>query len=186
MDEIAGDFAQMSAVLAAEFYEELRDLGGVLGSYTAVLAGTPSEETIETSAGWASSGAWVDADKALRDTATSLDRMIADADRETIDLNMDRDPASPRFARYASATACAFCALNATRGPVFRSKETAGTKYHNHCRCIAVPVWNRKDYTEAPYVADWRTAYYAATKALGGASDPKAILAHMREHAGLR
>lgn len=184
--ELIEDFSAVSATLAADFYEDLRLAADLTDAYTPELADPPPLGQIEASAKWASSGAWVDEAKALRDSAAFAQRMVADADRRTIDLNVERDPAAPRYARHASANACAFCALNATRGPVFRSEAGAASKYHDHCRCIAVPVWDRSGFEEAPYVADWREAYHAATKELGGATDPKAILAHMRANAGLR
>ena len=123
--------------------------------------------------------------KALKDASAFLGRMVADQDRAAIAYNVGRDPSSPRFARHASANACAFCAMNAIRGPIYRSEDAAAKRYHDHCHCIAVPSWGN-DYAEAPYVASWRDAYYDATAALGGAHNPKAVLAHMRANAGLR
>lgn len=184
--EVIDEFATISAALAADFYDDLRLEADLPDAYTPTLADLPPFPQVEASARWASTGAWVDEAKALSDSSAFMQRMVANADRDTIDLNVARDPAAPRYARHASANACAFCALNATRGPVFRSEAGAASKYHDHCRCIAVPVWDRRGYEEAPYVADWREAYYAATKDLGGATDPKAILAHMRQGAGLR
>lgn len=183
---LVGDFSLMTATLGAEWYEQLRDDAGIGGSYTAVLADVVPDEQIRSSASWAASGAFIDEQKALRDAAAVLDRLVADRDRASIEVNVARDPAAPRYARYASANACAFCAMNALRGPVYRSEESAAGKYHAHCRCVAVPVWRPGDYTEAPYVADWREAYHSATDTLGGAHDTKAILAHMRQTAGLR
>lgn len=182
--DLIGDFSEMSATLGADFYEDLREAAEVPGTYNAVLADPIPDAQIRASASWAANAIYVEEQKILRDAAAFLDRMVADQDRLTIDANVGRDPAQPRYARYASATACAFCALNATRGPAFRSEDTAASKYHDHCRCIAVPSWGRDDFTEAPYVADWRQAYYAATEA--GAKDTKAVLAHMRANADLR
>ena len=38
----------------------------------------------------------------------------------------------------------------ASRGPVYSSKETAGgipsEKFHNHCNCLAVPVYSSKNW----------------------------------------
>lgn len=181
--ELVNDFSGMTAALAADFYEELREQA-VPGGFTAFPAPPVPTERIRSSAEYASAGAFADFEKALRDAASVADRLVAEADRNTINLNVGRDPASPRYARYASASACAFCAMNAMRGPIYRSEDAAAGKYHDHCRCIAVPSWSRADYTEAPYVANWREAYYAATS--DGARDTTAVLAHMRANAGLR
>lgn len=47
--------------------------------------------------------------------------------------------------RVAEPGACRFCRMLATRGPVYRSAETAlttsqGQRYHANCRCRIVPV----------------------------------------------
>lgn len=180
------DFAEMTGTLGADWYEDLRVAANAPGSYTAVLPDLPPTAQIRNSAEWASTAAYADEQKALADAAEVVDRLLADVAREAVVANAERDPAPARFARYASASACAFCAMNALRGPVYRSEHAAADKYHAYCRCIAVPVWRRSDYQEAPFVTDWRKAYYDATSALGGANDTKAILAHMRQTTGLR
>ena len=106
--------------------------------------------------------------------------MVSEGARDTVAESVDQDPAKPLFARHASANACAFCRLVATRGAVYRSAQSAGDghKYHDHCHCVVVPVWDDR-YEPAPYVAGWESAYKSAYKAVGKA-DTKAILAHMR------
>ena len=185
LGELVHDFGPMIGAVAADWYEELRQVEvEIQSAYTALLGDLPGDEVLIDTAGWASSAAYIDTDKALRDAGTALDRLLLNVDRQTIETNVRRDPAAPRFARYASASACAFCAMNAQRGPVYRSEVAAAGKYHRGCRCIAVPVWDVKGYDEAPYVAGWRDAYHAARDA--GASDMTSILAHMRANAGLR
>lgn len=187
LEELIHDFGPMVGAIAADWYEELRTIEAELNAtYLAILADLPELAQIQDTAAWASSAAYVDTEKALHDSGAALDRLLVNVDRDTIAVNVERDPARPRYARYASANACAFCAMNALRGPVYRSEEAAAGKYHRDCRCVAVPVWTPDGYQEAPYVADWREAYHAATSELGGARDMKAILAHMRQGAGLR
>lgn len=61
------------------------------------------------------------------------------------------------WARMIQATAdkpaCGFCIMCASRGPVYSSKEKALFKrktlmqrYHDHCRCITVPVFTSKKW----------------------------------------
>lgn len=183
--DLVGDFGPMVGAVAADWYEQLRLTEANLSdTYTALLGELPADEVLTDTAGWASSAAYIDTDKALHDAGTALDRLLLNVDRGTIETNVDRDQAAPRFARYASPNACAFCAMNASRGPIYRSEESAAGKYHRSCRCIAVPVWDARGYHEAAFVAGWRDAYHAAREA--GASDTKSILAHMRANAGLR
>lgn len=62
---------------------------------------------------------------ALKRLSGGLQRIVADADRDTVELSGEMDPGEVRFARHASANACAFCALLATRGAVYHSEESA-------------------------------------------------------------
>jgi hypothetical protein len=127
----------------------------------------------------------------------SAQRMVFDASRATVHTNSDT---KTKFARYASANACAFCQVMATRGPVYNSDRSAtrvvgryghargtqplGGRYHDHCRCIAVPVPGGETYTPPDYVGDWETAYLAARD--DGHTSLKAILSHMRAHTDAR
>jgi hypothetical protein len=184
IDDTVDAYHPASASVSADWYEELRAKSKVRGRYVAALADRPPAAMIQQTAEWVAAGLYVDDAKALSDATAAVQRMIALGDRNTIALNVRRDPARARWARYASATACAFCAMLATRGGVYRSEDTAGAAYHKSCACVAVPIWTPADYDEAPYVADWRESYYAARDEVGGSQ--KAILSHMREHAGLR
>jgi hypothetical protein len=61
-------------------------------------------------------------------------------------LDSVRRPGGPvAWMRVAEPGACRFCRMLATRGPVYRSQETAGQtsrglRYHANCRCRIVPV----------------------------------------------
>ena len=124
--------------------------------------------------------------------AGSTKRMVLDASRGTVIANTERE--GVKWARHASANACAFCRLMATRGAVYTSKagatrvvgrreqpsgtQSLGDRYHDHCHCIALPVRAGQTYEPPSYVAQWERQYAEARKS--GARDPKAILAHMR------
>jgi hypothetical protein len=114
-----------------------------------------------------------------------LQRIVFDGGRDTSAGSAALDPAKPTYARHASANACAFCALMATRGAVYTSKDAAervgysargrtrtggtrskGEKYHDDCHCVAVVVWPGQEYKPAPYVAKWEQAYLDADGSL--------------------
>lgn len=201
---IAVAYTLASSTLAADFYEDLRDAAGVAGSFVAELADGPDLDRVDALLGWGLAPlypsdptiATPNPDKALSRLSGGLQRVVANSDRDTIAGNAARDPAKARWARHASANACAFCALLATRDAAYRSEEAAlrvvsrrarrkrGEKYHDWCRCAAIPVWPDAPLERAPYVDDWQAAYDAATDELGGMNAPKAILAHMRQSLG--
>lgn len=183
LPELVQSYGSVAASLAADFYDDLREQANVRSEYTTVLADPPPAEKIAVLARWAAGPLFSgtpDPELVLSRLSGGVQRSVAGVDRGTIELNTTRDPSAPRYARHASANACAFCALIASRGPVYHTETAAGGRYHDHCHCIAVPDWG--DYQPAPYVARWERAYTDATRS--GARGTAEVLAHMRRTLG--
>lgn len=138
-------------------------------------------------------------DASLSRLSGSAKRMVYDASRDTVTTNTSQQ--GVHFARYASANACAFCRLLATRtGKDLYSSEKAattvvgvrgrpqgtralGAKYHDHCRCVAVPVPDGQTYTPPDYTKQWQQDYTDARKGVreaGKTANLNNILSHMR------
>lgn len=172
-------YGEAAAVVGADWYADLRDEAGAPGAFAPDLPEQPGPERYRALAGWAVGPlfAATEADKALTRVAGGLQRVVAGMDRKAVEVNIERDPARARYARHASANACTFCRLLATRGAVYSEKSATrtlgGSKYHDACHCVAVPVWD--EYEPAPYVNEWQDAYEAAS---GGSA--KAVLSKMR------
>ncbi|WP_409430554.1 ADP-ribosyltransferase [Mycobacterium sp. SMC-16] len=113
----------------------------------------------------------------LRRTGT---RAVFTASRDTVVANAARE--GIRWARHASANACGFCRMLATRGAVYRSQELA-QKAHDGCHCLAVPDRDGL-YVPAPYVAQWLDDYNQARG--DGARAPAQIANAMDKAAGGR
>lgn len=193
--DLVDTYNPMSAEIAATFYEEARTAANVPEPHTVVLAPTPNSDTVQNRLSWAvaplfrtkEAVAAPDPDLALSrlTSATQLD--VAAGARDTVDLNVREDRGRPKFARHASANACAFCALMATRGSVYRTAESAGRDFHSHCHCVAYPVFPGESDDSAPYVATWDRAYVDAVKAARKAGikpDLKGVLPFMRKSLG--
>lgn len=149
--------------------------GGADGFEPALLPAeqrTFAPERIEVLFDWASTLA----DPAAAFTG-GIDRDLRNISRDTVLHNATTEGA--RWYRYASASACGFCRMLATRGAVYASAKAAGegNRYHDHCHCLAVVVRPGDSYTEMPYVAEWRKDYKEARKA--GLSKPGEIANHM-------
>jgi hypothetical protein len=73
-----------------------------------------------------------------------------------------------------------------TRAP--RGPQPEGEKYHDDCRCIAVPQFPGDTLETPDYAAGWFNDYKAAAKAAGGSkrADLPTILANMRILTGAR
>lgn len=203
---LVAEYGSMAAVLAADWYTELRQEAEAETSYLTVLAATATAEAMASEIGYAGSGAYTSPTKALIDAAAVLDKFVAYGQRDTIDLNVNMDPEpGVTWARMAQGDACAFCAMLATRGADYRSQGSAivvtgagsrpsrqgkrapGEKYHDDCRCVATPVFTGLDYEYPAETALWASLYDDAVKNLPtGARNTKAVLAYMREHGGLR
>ena len=67
-----------------------------------------------------------------------------------------------RYRRVTDGKPCAFCAMLASRGPVY-SQETAYFRAHGHCGCTAEEVYGR--WTPTSLEREWVTSYYDAADA---------------------
>ncbi|NOQ62712.1 hypothetical protein [Mycolicibacterium fortuitum] len=142
--------------------------------YAEPAAVTPVEQ-LAASARWAMLQS--DPTGALKGTAT---RAVFSGSRATVITNTERE--GVRWARHASANACGFCRMLATRGAVYRSQALA-KKSHDHCHCLAVPDRDGL-YTPAPYVEQWERDYAQARK--DGARTPSQIATAMDKASGGR
>lgn len=67
--------------------------------------------------------------------------------RDTILGTVAADPEAIGWARVARGRCCAFCAMLASRGPVYTSEGSADFHAHDSCACAAEPVYE----TDAPW-----------------------------------
>jgi len=95
----------------------------------------------------------------------SAERQVFTATRNTVLYNAERERV--RFARYASANACPWCRVLATREAVYYTQESA-VAGHDNCHCIAVPVRGSDVYTPPEYVQQWLKDYQDAREEVGG------------------
>ncbi|MFJ4785149.1 hypothetical protein [Streptomyces sp. NPDC088794] len=73
--------------------------------------------------------------------------------RSVISKSVDSDDQATGWSRVTDADPCAWCAMLASRGPIYKSERTAGRdqnarfegdgafKYHDHCACQAWPAF---------------------------------------------
>jgi hypothetical protein len=76
--------------------------------------------------------------------AGAMSRITLDAGRQTVMDAVEEDREAIGWIRITDADPCAFCAMLASRGPVF-SEDTADFQAHAHCACIAAAVWSRDE-----------------------------------------
>jgi len=162
-------FLGASAALTAEWYFGLNPGA----AFAAEPAPIPEPDVLSSSVRWA----FTQTDP-LTATIGSTERHIFTQSRQTVVSNAQRE--GVRWARYASANACPWCRVLATREAVYSSAENA-VAGHDNCHCMAVPVRDGDDYTPPDYMTGWIDEYNTARAEAGG--DLNAIVNQMRVNA---
>lgn len=124
--DLIGPYVTASGELAATWYEDLRRQA-VDTPYYATSSGTLNRERVEGLVRFGVKPLFGQSDAtALSLLGGGVQRLIADAGRDTIDANAKRDVVSTSWSRVARPGCCDFCSMLAGRGAVYRSKEAAG------------------------------------------------------------
>lgn len=153
---LLGDtYGSAAATLAADWYDELRDELEVPRRFRATIA-VPEIGRSEVLARWAVEPMFrpePDLQQALRNAEGGMQRMIADAGRDTVIRSAIADPSADGWMRSASG-GCDFCRMLASRGAVY-SESTVTFGSHDNCRCTAVPAFGGRErpvkaYTPGP------------------------------------
>lgn len=79
---------------------------------------------------------------ALTKTLGAVTRLVLQGARDTIMESIWRDDKALGFARITRGDPCYFCAMLASRGPVYKSRKTARFKPHDKCQCQPEPVYS--------------------------------------------
>lgn len=159
MQTIVAQHRAASAALAGDYLTAYRavELGTVKG-FT-VVAGAPLDPAalatsltvtgpvrIKTAMG--AGRLLADAiDTAKADAAAAASRHALDGGRATAMATVAGDKRCLGWARATSGDPCAFCAMLASRGPVYKAEDSAGFEAHDRCNCQAEPVYSA--------AADW-------------------------------
>lgn len=112
-------------------------------------------------------------DADVRHAAAIVGNEALNGGRRTVMQAVPDDPLKPKWARVQGGNeSCAFCWMLISRGPVYRSEQTAlGNQggFHPNCDCRVVPVFDEK--ADWPGKDDWRAAedlWKESTKGLSG------------------
>lgn len=99
--------------------------------------------------------------RALVTVSGAASRHVANGGRDGIVEASNRDPRSVGYVRVTTANPCYFCAMLASRGPVYKSAESAvfvtarserapGEKYHDFCKCESEPLFRHSPVEDWP------------------------------------
>lgn len=137
---LGDSYSLAAAALAADWYDDAREVAGARGRFTTEPAELVTKGRYEALIGWAI-GPLFTATPTPGTAFTLLDgglqRIVANAHRDTITTNSVRDPGARGWAR-AGAGGCDFCRMLIGRGGVY-TQASADFEAHDHCHCVAVP-----------------------------------------------
>jgi hypothetical protein len=139
--QIVGYFSEGSAALAADFYEEERELSGARRLFVPELVIADRTVKERRAIVWAADPLF-EGDELL--AASRLAEVVqlgtARPYRDTVLGNRRRDPEAVGWRRISSGNGCKFCRMLADRGAVYK-RDTATFASHEHCNCTAQPVF---------------------------------------------
>lgn len=169
----------LSASLAASYFTAFRGAERIPGDSPPILAGTLDTDLIRGTlhvTGHDMTMRALDAGKspqaamqtALIRTSGTATRMVLAGGRDTIIDSAADDPRALGWARVTASKPCAFCALLAGRGPVFKA-ETVDFRAHDHCSCAAEPHYPDSDWPGRG--REFHDLYNRATKEAREAGD---------------
>lgn len=169
LPELVAAYGNSEALLAADFYDSLRDVPPSAASFKALMADPPSDpEQFHGTSSWAIGpllGDEPDAAGALSRLSGAVHRLVMEPNRETIVRSVAEDKHAVGWKRNVRASGCRFCRMLAGRDGVYK-RETALVAAHDRCKCSAVPSWD-PSAPEVPayaYVASKRTSGMSPTQ----------------------
>jgi hypothetical protein len=150
-------YQPISGGAAASYFTAFRAAENVDGTATPVLAALPADAMISASlyaTGESATKKAIDAGRAPEEamqvafvrTSGAISRHILDGSRETIIQSVAADPQALGWARVTDGDPCAFCLTLASRGPVYKSEQTASFQAHDHCGCTAEPFYRGAEW----------------------------------------
>jgi hypothetical protein len=146
----------LSATVAGSYFESFRVAEQVDGEAATRLAGPIDESKVLAgliSTGRDSVAAALEAGRspeearraALTRTSGSVTRQVLTGGRKTILRSVAEDRQALGWGRVTDGNPCPFCALLASRGPVYK-EQTVDFEAHDHCTCGAMPFYSGAEW----------------------------------------
>jgi hypothetical protein len=169
MPAVSDSFANVASVISADSYNKSRTLARPPSEFKATPKKADTNKGMQAAIGFgiAQLTRGTDYDVFQSTLAGSVQRLVLDGDRETVELNIVLDPDGTRYERVASPDACAFCLTMAAVATTDENiREDFFDGYHNNCRCTLNPIFTGQSLTDPPYYDKARDAYKLANEEL--------------------
>ena len=164
----------VSVQLAARYMAEFRRAEAVAGSVVTSIPDLPLPSDIVPNlrfVGPVRAFGLVDRGAAAGDIARltlssvegEITRQILNGGRNVILGTVERDRHAEGWTRVTDGNPCAFCAMLATRGAVYKSEGSSSFAAHGKCACTAEPVYDRSAPLP-PLPEKWQQIYTQASR----------------------
>jgi len=137
-------YGSAASTLGADWYDEMRAAAAVKGRFRAIPAELPDIGRTDALARWGVTplfSAEPDYVSALTLVSGGLERIVSNADRQSVTGSSVADPRARGWQRVGSGASCEFCSMLIGRGEVY-SEASADFLTHDHCNCGAEPVFD--------------------------------------------
>lgn len=147
---IVPTYYDAAGLLAADWYDELRDESRPSTTFAPTVIGDPATDWIEREV--AKYRVDIDADletemaRLVAETERLAEKEIARGFRDSVLGNTRSDREAIGWSRVARAGACKFCRMLADKGAVYRSESTATFGAHTDCHCAARPEFRNGEH----------------------------------------
>lgn len=153
-------YGEIAAVVAAEWYDGVRDAAGVRGSFRARPAELVAPSVVQERARFGAQHLWTpQPEQTLSFLTTAMTKYALQPGWDTVLQSTRRDPQASGWRRVARTDGCDFCRMLEGRGGVYK-EATVRFAAHGDCNCAAVPDWDpdAPEVDVMAYVASRRTS----------------------------
>lgn len=161
--ELVTEYGDVSALLAADFYDMLRDVPPSAASFQAAYAAPVDPGKAEGATRWAVGALFAeDAPLFTSQILGATQRLVTQRGRDTVFDNAGRDPVRTAVARIPSGTdTCTFCIMLASRGATYTDLVSAGemNDFHDNCDCVPTVIRSKRDFPEGHDLAKFTDLY---------------------------
>lgn len=183
---LADRYGTVSAIMAAEWFDELYAASGRRQRFRAQPAATVQPAAVQGTVKWAVGGLFDGKLDTLGLLVGAMSKWALQPGRDTVATNAARS--SARWGRVPSgAKTCAFCLMMASRGFVYHTEQTAGggNDYHGDCDCVPTPDWSEDPHVEGYDPEALYRVYDQAADEVGNRFNTHAILSALRSQQGI-
>lgn len=178
MPELTARYGEAAAVVAADFYDDLRATEAVRPGFRARMADPVPTAAVQQRTRFGAQHLFTENPaQTLAFLTSATTKYVLRPGWDTLTESAKADPAAVGWHRETRPGACRFCRLLAGRGAVYK-QSTATFAAHDDCGCVAVPSWdaNAPEVPAVAYMASQRTSRMTeAQKALHNARLRRAL-----------